>query len=238
MWWDRFLWQLGFCVCHQAPERILLFGERPLFVCARDTGVFTSFFAALLALSLLTRRRRAGTPPAPVLLLVAAGIAFMAWDGFTSYWGWRESGNTIRFLSGFAAGTGLAFPVAAMLNREVFGGETSLKVGGSLREWSTVAVAASACLAVYLWRPAFLFRLGQSWLLVSMLGTLWSLNLLLSSLLLVKGGRRRPAFLCAVAAVLVAGELSAAYVLHRWLAGHGPGQFPWAARGPVQPGGA
>lgn len=226
MWWDRFLWQLGFCVCHQDPERMLRFGSRPLFICARDTGILVSLFTSLLVLSLLRRRRRAGMPPVPVLVVGAAGVLFMAWDGFSSYWGWRDSTNAIRFLSGFAAGTGMAFPLAGLLNREVFKGDISLRMGVSPGEWAGVAVSASVLLPMYLWRPAFLFRLGQWWLFLCMLGTFWSLNLLLLSLLRPRRRRKpsRPPYAAAV--LLVAAELSVSYTLHRLFSGHGPAQIP------------
>lgn len=201
---------------------MLRFGSRPLFVCARDTGILVSLFTLLLALSLFRRHRRAGMPPVPVLAAGAAGVLFMAWDGFSSYWGWRESTNAIRFLSGFAAGTGMAFPLAGIINREVFGGDISLRVGVSPGEWAGVAVSASALLPLYLWRPAFLFRLGQWWLLLCMLGTFWSLNLLLLSLLRPRRRRKpsRPPYAAAV--LLVAAELMVSHALHRLFSGRGP----------------
>ena len=222
MWWDTWLWQLGFSICHQQPERLLRFGDRALFVCARDTGLFVSFFCVILVLSLLRGRERAGMPPWPILALAAVGVLFLAWDGLTSYLDLRESTNTLRFLSGFAAGAGLAFPAAALVNGEVFGGDRSAKVGSRPRDLAAAGLAGGAVLILYLWHPESLFRLGQIWLLVSMLGTFWILNLLLVYLLRAREGEGLTVARASMAALLVVLELTGSYWLHRLIAGEGP----------------
>jgi len=221
-WWDRWLWELGFAICHQQPERLLRFEDSPLFVCSRDTGIFVSFFSLILVLSLLRGRQRAGMPPLPVLALAAAGILFLACDGLTSYLGFRDTTNTIRFLSGFAAGAGLAFPVASLVNGTVFGGDRSLKVASRLSDLAAAGLVGGAALLLYLWRPQPLFRIAQFWLLVSILGTLWVLNLLVVYLVREKeGGGLTPAR-AAIAVLLVAAELTGSYWLHRLFSGGGP----------------
>ncbi len=221
-WWDRWLWELGFAICHQQPERLLEFGDSPLFVCARDTGIFVSFFSLMLVLSLLRGRQRAGMPPVPVLAVAAAGILFLAWDGLSSYLGFRDTTNTLRFISGFAAGAGLAFPIAALVNGAVFGGDRSLKVASRTRDLAAVGLAGGAALLLYLWRPHPLFRVGQFWLLLSLLGTLWVLNLLVIYLVREKEGGGLTLARAAAAALLAAVELTGSYWLHRLFAGRGP----------------
>lgn len=220
-WWDRWLWELGFAICHQRPERLLRYGGRPLFVCARDTGLLVAFFTLLLLLSLLRARRRAGMPPWPILILAAAGVLFMAWDGLTSYLGWRESGNLLRFLSGFAAGAGLAFPAAALINRWVFGGDRGLKVGARFQDLLAASLAVATAMALFLWRPSFMFHAGQLWLLVCFLGTFWSLNLLLVSLFQGREGGGVTWLRAILAILLTAAELTLSYSLHRVLQGRG-----------------
>ena len=149
-WWDRWLWELGFAICHQEPDKLLRFGDRPLFVCSRDTGIFVSFFTVLLALSLLRGKDKAGMPPAHILAAVAAGLLFLAWDGLTSYLALRETTNLIRFLSGFAAGGGMAFPAAALVNRVVFGGDRALRVGSNPGDIGRAALAAGSAAAILL----------------------------------------------------------------------------------------
>jgi uncharacterized membrane protein len=232
MWWDAWLWELGFSICHQRPERLLRFGERPLFVCSRDTGLLVSFFSIMLVLSLLRGRHRAGMPPWPILAAGAAGVLFLAWDGLTSYLGFRDSSNALRFLSGFAAGAGAAFPAAALVNREVFAGDRSQKVGSRPSDLMATCLAGGAALLLYLWRPGPLFRLGQLWLLVSMLGTFWVLNLLLVYLIGAKEERGLTAGRAALAALLTALELAGSYWLHRLFAGGGPEPIAGSRRAP------
>lgn len=227
-WWDRWLWELGFAVCHQQPERMLRFGQKPLFVCSRDTGLFVSFFTVLLVLSLLRARERAGMPPLPIMALAACGLLFLAVDGLTSYLGWRETTNTIRFLSGFAAGGGLAFPAAAMLNRYVFAGDRSLRVGSRWKDILSACAAGGAAAFLYLWRPQVLYRPAQLWLLLCLLGTFWALNLMLIDTLREREGGGFTWTRAATAALLAAAELCGAYFLHRAAQGRGP--LPPAAR--------
>lgn len=220
--WDRCLWELGFAICHQQLERMLRFGERPLFVCARDTGLFISFFGLLLALSFLRGEKRAGMPPPAVGLLCIAGILFLAWEGLTGYLGWRESTNLLRFLSGAAGGAGLAVPLAALVNREVWGGDVSRRVTGGPGDYLFASAVLLAASALYLLRPSSLFRLAQLWLLASILGTIWTLNLLLVFLLKPGRGSDRLKARMFTALFLLALELAASYGLHRLLAGGGP----------------
>ena len=201
---------------------MLRFGDDALFVCARDTGLFVSFFTLMLVLSLLRGRDRAGRPPLAVLALGAAGVLFLAWDGLTSYMGLRESTNVIRFLSGFAAGAGLAFPAAYAVNRFVFAGDRNRRVGSRPSDIAAAALAGGAAAALFLLRPSYLFRLGQVWLLLSMLGTFWILNLVLVYVVMGRGAGRLTAGRAVMAAALTVAELAGSYWLHRLLAGGGP----------------
>lgn len=231
--WDRCLWELGFAVCHQNPHRLLRFGDGALFVCSRDTGIYISFFTMLLLLSLVRGRDRAGMPPLPLLVLGAAGVLFLLWDGLTSYLGWRESDNLLRFLSGYAAGAGCAFPAAALVNREVFHGDRDRRVGAGMRGLLPAGSAGLLALFLYLWRPEALFRVGQFWLLVCMLGTFWSLNLLLVCLVKPVDGDGKLVIRAGAAAFLALLELAGSYGLHGVLQHGGPGLpallwiFPW-----------
>ncbi len=221
-WWDRSLWQLGFCICHQQPDRLLRFGGRSLFVCARDTGLFVSFFTVLLVTSLLWGRKRGGWPPWPLVVLAASGLIFLAWDGLSSYLGYRESSNLIRFLSGLAAGGGLALLLAPWINRTVFRGGRRLKVASRPGGLLAIFIAGGLVSALYLVRPQTLFPLAQAWLAVCIIGTFWSLNLLLVSLLLEKrssGFSFRKALLALLLTVL---ELGGSYALHRAFLHRGP----------------
>ncbi|MBC7230499.1 MAG: DUF2085 domain-containing protein [Actinobacteria bacterium] len=216
-WWDRMLWELGFAICHQEPDKLLRFGDRQLFVCSRDTGIFVAFFTVLLVLSLARGRERAGMPPAWILSAAAAGVLFLLWDGLTSYLAFRETTNLLRFLSGFAAGGGMAFPAAALVNRVVFGGDRSLRVGSGPGDLIRAGCAAGAAAVPYLWRPAALFLPAQLWLAACLLGTIWALNLLLVHLLRGREGVGMVPTYVLAAAAMTALEFAVSHSLHHLL---------------------
>jgi hypothetical protein len=93
---------------------------------------------------------------------------------------------------------------------------------GGARDLLFASAVLPIALVVYLLRPAPLFRVAQLGLLASILGTIWSLNLLLISLL--KPRRREGALNArfATAFLFLALELAASYGLHRILTGEGP----------------
>lgn len=101
--WFRF----GYAnACHQIPERsFFLFGE-PMAVCARCYGVYAGYAAGTAAWFLLRKRLRSSTPgPA----LFAACLAPAALDFIMGHLGLFESPNSLRMLTGFAAGAAVPF---------------------------------------------------------------------------------------------------------------------------------
>jgi len=176
-WWDHFLWWLGFSICHQQQERMLHYGSKPLFVCARDTGLFVGLFTTMALLFLFARRFR-NLPPS-FYLLTLAGFAFFLWDSITSYLGSRESSNLMRLLSGFSCGSGLALPLAFRVGLPALGpGEEGGRSLGLART-SAILIASCVAMTAFLWRSEGLFRLAQAYLFLSLVGSLTMLNFLL-----------------------------------------------------------
>jgi uncharacterized membrane protein len=85
-------------ICHQLPERSFFLWGHQLPVCARCTGIYMGAFLG----SLFARNE---SPPAWVLVaaLVPLGV-----DGGTQLF-FRESTNTLRFVTGIIAGIAVAF---------------------------------------------------------------------------------------------------------------------------------
>jgi uncharacterized membrane protein len=221
-WWDWWLWHLGFAICHQRSDRLVSFGDQELFVCSRDTGMFVAFFTIMLVLCILRGRDRGGMPPWPVIALALCGLLFFGWDGLTSYLDFRGSSNTLRFLSGYAAGAGLAFLVASLFNRTVFGADRALKVAARWEDLLSAALAGGVAAALFLYRPAPLFRLGQLWLMAGILGTFWFLNMILVCLMWEREDKGFTWPRAVAAVLLTVLELAGSYTLHRLFQGGGP----------------
>lgn len=88
--------------CHQLPHRTLFLWGHPIAVCARCFALA----ASLAGVALLAGRlwafgfRRVRAP----LLLVGIAALPMALDGFSQLFGFRESTNTLRVLTGVLLG--------------------------------------------------------------------------------------------------------------------------------------
>ncbi|MDO8879364.1 MAG: DUF2085 domain-containing protein [Coriobacteriia bacterium] len=112
---------LGYGLCHQLPERSLFAGGFQLPVCARDTGLYIGFAAALIVLVLLARDRRPSELPSwPVLLIIGLFVGAMAFDGVSSYAGLRTTTNDIRLITGLMTGWGLATLALPMVNGQLW----------------------------------------------------------------------------------------------------------------------
>ena len=87
-----------FVVCHRIPHRSFFFRGRQFPVCARCTGIY----AAYLTLPVFTFDWWSPGIIISALLLIPAVL-----DGLTQAYFDRESNNTLRFISGILAGSGL-----------------------------------------------------------------------------------------------------------------------------------
>lgn len=145
---------LGFGLCHQLPERsyTVLGVQAP--VCVRDTGIYLGFLISFWLIVLLHRgERRRGFPAPHVWAIMAVLLAFMGWDGVTSYAGLRETTNELRLITGLGVGFSAAALVVPMLNDELWSSSSSQRVLDPL------------------WRlSVWLVAIPISWLLIGVLG--------------------------------------------------------------------
>lgn len=105
--WAEMLWQIGYALCHQLPERSLFIGGYQLPVCARDTGTMLGFGAVLVFYVIAKRWKRAKLPDVPILVVAGIGFALFAFDGLSSYIGFRETSNAVRVITGLGFGLSL-----------------------------------------------------------------------------------------------------------------------------------
>ena len=152
----------GFGLCHQFPERSFDFAGVLWAVCARCSGIYVGLIFALVALLFAYRlKQRHGFMAWPYWLFLAFGLAFMGWDGVTSYAHIRETTNFLRWLTGIIMGASLAPLIYFLLinnlaknstDEPVMGHDADGSTGGWARPW--IAVAVSLVVAFLMVYPA------------------------------------------------------------------------------------
>lgn len=121
---SELLWQIGYAICHQLPERSFFIAGYQLPVCARDTGTMLGFGTVLLFFLVGKRWRRSNLPDLAVLIVALAGFALFALDAGSSYLGLRESTNQLRLLSGLLMGFAIGTMLLTVLSRFMGGDPT------------------------------------------------------------------------------------------------------------------
>lgn len=221
-WWDGFLDWVGYAICHQLPERTIHFGSNPMFICARDTGLYTGFFLVLVAVVLPWYRKRGGLPARPWQACMLLSFLYFAVDALTSTLGWRESNDIIRFTSGLLLGASAALLIGPMVNRLAWGAPREERMLGSGAQAVALALTLAGACAVFLPHPAWLFRPAQMLLFACLAGTLCYLNFALVASIWSAIDHDLPprllACFAAAAPLLAAAELALTHWLHATLA--------------------
>ena len=75
---------VGYAVCHRIDLRSFHIGERPLPLCARCSGMYLGAVLGLCYQSIFSRRK-AGTPPWRVMLVLGLFVAAFVIDGVNSF---------------------------------------------------------------------------------------------------------------------------------------------------------
>jgi uncharacterized membrane protein len=88
-------------VCHQTPERSFYIAGYPLAVCARCTGLYVGFSAAVAFYPVITSLKRTHAPERKWLFIAAAPLAIDFALGFFGVW---ENSHSSRFLTGALLG--------------------------------------------------------------------------------------------------------------------------------------
>jgi uncharacterized membrane protein len=96
-------------LCHQLPFRSLFYNGIQMPVCARDVSIYIA-----TALGLVFFRLKGFGDKEFKINYVATVLLFLptAIDGFTQLFGWRESTNELRLITGFPYGIGYAYLIA------------------------------------------------------------------------------------------------------------------------------
>ena len=157
---------VGYAVCHRAPARSFLLGDRPMPLCARCSG---TFLGGLMALIYVTRLgRRGDLPDTKTSLMLGAFLVGFGLDGLNSFArvlpgvaGVYHSENWLRLLTGTGVGLGIGAMLSPVFNQVVwvdFDGRHSL---GSWREIGILlGLAALLDLAILSENPLFIYPLS------------------------------------------------------------------------------
>ena len=89
-------------ICHRKPERSFFINGHQFPVCARCTGFYSGLAAFLIYIYFFKLTYDLNLFIFSIILLIPTAI-----DGFTQFFGLRESNNTLRFITGFIGGIGL-----------------------------------------------------------------------------------------------------------------------------------
>jgi uncharacterized membrane protein len=117
------LYQAFSHVCHQAPERSFFVAGHQLAVCARCTGLYFGFAAALMGYPLITSLRRTQTPDRKWLFVAAAPLVIDFGLGLLGVW---ENTHWSRFATGALLAGVAAFYMMPGLAELCLRGKTSL----------------------------------------------------------------------------------------------------------------
>lgn len=217
-WLDQALSFFGYAVCHCLPSRTLTVGGDFLPVCSRCTGIYLGI--AVTYIFLISRRgfKVNALPSLWASLAVAAMLLPMSVDGISSYVGLRETTNTMRFLTGLAAGAALPIFAFPLLSPELIVDGPNKKVFRPFgRAWDYSiwlgALAAAGALVFAPW-PWLYYPLAIL-VVAGLVGIFFNLSLVVWEMVLERAGRwgRRPQTL-AVAALTVLLVFSALNVFH------------------------
>jgi uncharacterized membrane protein len=108
---------VGYAVCHRIDSRSFHLGDRQIPLCARCTGMYLGAMLGLVY-QLFGGRRRAGSPPKKVLVLLGALALAFAVDGLNSYLHFFPSAPHLyqpQNWSRLLTGTGMGLVIAAAL---------------------------------------------------------------------------------------------------------------------------
>lgn len=226
---DRKIQMTGYGICAQLHT--VQMGGMTLPICARNTGIYTSFMVTSLYLLALGRGRAGKLPPLPITITLFVFIGLMAIDGFNSLFldlflpHLYTPNNVLRTLSGMGMGIAIAVLLFLMLNlslrRNVDDTQPVianwLELGGAIVINALVLLAMYGNIGWFYWPVAIVSATG-------ILGVLFCVNLLLGALLMrYEGAVTRVAQLAkpaTVALVLTVVQISALAWVRYYLESH------------------
>lgn len=117
---------IGYAVCHRIEVRSFHLGDRQVPLCARCTGMYLGAMLGLTYLVLIGRRRT-GTPPMRVILVLGLLVLAFCVDGLNSYLSLfpglpslYEPHNILRLVTGTGVGIAIVAALFPAFNQTVW----------------------------------------------------------------------------------------------------------------------
>lgn len=157
---------VGYAVCHRAPARSFLLGDRPLPVCARCSGMF---LGGLLAMAFVGRLgRRGDLPDLKTSIFLGLCLAAFALDGVNSFIRvipnlpfLYTSQNWLRLVTGTGVGLGIGILLVPVFNQAIWIDFTNTPSLGSWRELaSLLGLSALLVLSLLSGNPLLVYPLA------------------------------------------------------------------------------
>ena len=157
---------IGYAVCHQAPARSFLIGERPTPLCARCSGTFLGALLGILYLGRLGRRGE--IPPLKIGLVLILFVAAFGLDGANSFARLLpglpvlyQSQNWLRLATGTGMGLGVAAVLVPLFNQSVWIDYNGLPALGEWRHlFALLGLGTLAGLGIYSQNPLLIYPLA------------------------------------------------------------------------------
>jgi uncharacterized membrane protein len=152
---------IGYALCHRIDSHSLhlggVFGDRPLPLCARCTGIYLGALLGMVTMAAMGRSRAGGLPRRPVLLALIGFVGVMGIDGVNSYLTFfpglphlYEPQNWLRVVTGTLNGLALAGLIYPILNQTLWRDWQDRPVLGNFRELGVLLVLAAGMIALVL----------------------------------------------------------------------------------------
>ncbi|PMC36779.1 hypothetical protein CJ195_15250 [Bacillus sp. UMB0899] len=97
---------LNLIPCHRIPERCIHFNGKPMNLCTRCFAMLLGYMCTPIALAI--------NIVVPFWISIIMAIPLLI-DGFTQRWGWRQSSNSIRFITGILFGIGQSILISTIV---------------------------------------------------------------------------------------------------------------------------
>ncbi len=220
--------KIGFAVCHQIPSRTIIMGGIYLPLCGRTSGIYIGFLISAIILFVFYSKRENEWPPKHILIIFFVLIVSTGADWALSHLGLYESSNSIRFITGFLAGSSIMAIVFPVFNNQYFRKSKDLKIFNGPKKTILYFLILAVFMIITLFRFSLLSYFYYYLAALSVIFTFYFINLLMVILIPVfanKANRIISRFLVLpsiISLILISLELFVSYKLHQFFLNFGP----------------